>query len=152
MRVSLLLLLLAAAVVVRASTHRNGNRAIADAVVFAGEQAFASTDPWADLLLYTAPFDASVQTQAELLAQFVIQLRLHNYRHLCDAYGKASAMAAKRLAAPPVVLLRPGTWTPTAEMAAETCRRRAPSPTLSVPQLKLLIGAVRLRDIWSSRK
>ncbi len=144
MLVLLLLLLVGAA---QASTRRDNHHAIASAVVRAVELAFAPSDPWTHLLLFTRPFDTSVKTQAVLVAQFVLAMRINNYRTLCHAYGQASAAAAARLAAPPIKLL-PAAATP--DMAEAACRRSGASDTLATKQVKLLVAVGRLRDVWST--
>jgi hypothetical protein len=136
----------------RASTQRDTQHSIADGVVRAVELAFPDgSGGWADLLLYTPPFDKSIKTQAILVAEWALRMRIHNYGNLCRAYGEASFAAASRLAAPPVPLIKPHEI-PTIEMATAICRQSPASTTLTEQQRKLMLTVARLRDVWPSKK
>ncbi len=131
LRFVLLLLFLTGA---RAYQLRDTNLRVTDPIARGIEITPGLHDSWRTLLLYTAPFDKSVSAQAALIVQFDSEMRIHNYRHLCEAYGKAAGKASARLAARPETksLLRNGQPI-NADVAERLCIAHRPSAAVARP-------------------
>lgn len=118
---------------------------VADPIVHGIEEVFAPTDAWIRLLLYTAPFDYTVQAQALLIAQFATEIAISNYDNLCTAYSKAALKTSSRLNARVATrsLLRHG-QTITAEDAYIRCVALKPSSFPQGGKQRAMLHSLRL--------